>query len=591
LTAERVERRLAAVLAADVAGYSRLMGTDEEGTLARLKAVRKELLDPTIAKHRGRIVKTTGDGMLVEFASAVDAARCAVEVQRGMNEQNIDLPQDKRIEFRIGIHLGDIIIDDSDIFGDGVNIAARLEGIAEPGGVCISDDAYRQVRGKIEIAFDDLGPQILKNIAEPMRAWGAQLDGSAARAKLASPVSQLALPDKLSIAVLPFQNMSGDPEQEYFADGMVEEIITALSRNKQLFVIARNSSFTFKGRAVDIKQVARDLGVRYVLEGSVRKSGNRIRITGQLIDAASGAHLWADKYDGALEDVFELQDQVAASVVGAIAPSVSQAEIERAKRKPTSSLDAYDYYLRALAAHWQYTRDATDQAVGLYEQAIALDPQFAPAHSALAAVLNLRNIFGWSADPAADASRAIAHAKSALRLGRQDAGVMARSAAVLFNCGDEVELADSLLDEAIRLDPNGLVGWLWGGWAKTSLGDHQAAIDYHQRALRLSPLDNRIFFAQAGLAYAYFFLGNYEEGLKCAADALRHHPDFVPALRAAMACNALGGNIETAQKLWRQVALLSPTDRVSETRKRLWLRREQDLEKLQQAYRLAGMPE
>ena len=408
---------------------------------------------------------------------------------------------------------------------------------------------------------------------------------SAAEAKNRCP-----LPDKPSIAVLPFQNMSGDPEQEYFADGMVEEIITALSRNKQLFVIARNSSFTFKGRAVDIKQVGSRLGVRYVLEGSVRKSGNRIRITGQLIDAASGAHLWADRYDGALEDVFELQDQVAASVVGAIAPSVTQAEMERAKRKPTSSLDAYDYYLRAQAAHWQFTKEATDQAIGLYEQAIALDPQFAPAYAALAAALTTRKPWGWSTDPAADASRAIAYAKSALRLGRQDAEVMARSAVVLLSSSDEVELADSLLDEAIRLDPNGVRGWLWGGWAKTILGDHQTAIDYFQRALRLSPLDPRIFYAQGGLAYAYFFLGNYEEGLKCAADALRHHPSYLAALRITMACNALSGNIEAAQKLWRQVALLSPSDRVSETRKRApW--RDQDLAKMQEAYRLAGMPE
>ena len=589
-----MERRLVAVLAADVAGYSRLMGANEEGTLARLKSARKTLVDPAIASHRGRIVKTTGDGMLVEFASAVDAVRSAVEIQRSMAEQNTAVPQDQRIEFRIGVHVGDIIIDDNDIFGDGVNIAARLEGIAEPGGVCISDDAQRQIRGKVDIAFDDMGSQTLKNIADPMRAWRSRIDAksSASPSPKASieTAQPLTLPDKPSIAVLPFQNMSGDPEQEYFADGMVEEIITALSRNKQLFVIARNSSFTFKGRAVDIKQVARDLGVRYVLEGSVRKSGNRIRITGQLIDAASGAHLWADRYDGALEDVFELQDQVAASVVGAIAPSVSQAEMERAKRKPTSSLDAYDYFLRAQVAHWQYTKNGTDQAVGLYEQAIALDPQFAPAFAALAAALNMRNTWLWSTDPAADASRAIAHAKTALRLGRQDASVIPRSAFVLLAHGGEVELADSLLDEAIRLDPNGIQGWLWGGFAKTMLGDHQTAIDYLQRALRLSPLDPRIFYAQVGLAYAYFFLGNYEEGLKCAADALRHHPSYPGTLRVAIACNALGGNIEAAQKLWRQLALLTPSERISEIRKR-WPWRDQEFAKLQEGYRLAGMPE
>ena len=401
----------------------------------------------------------------------------------------------------------------------------------------------------------------------------------------------LALSDKPSIAVLPFENMSGDPEQEYFADGMVEEIITALSRNKQLFLIALNSSFTFKGRAVDIKQVARELGVRYVLEGSVRKSGNRIRIAGQLIDAASGAHLWADRFDGALEDVFELQDQVAASVVGAIAPSVSQAEIERAKRKPTSSLDAYDYYLRAQAAHWERTRDATDQAIDLYEQAIALDPQFALAYALLAATFQQDKIWRWGTNPAEDASRAIAYAKSALRLGRQDPLVLAQSAIVLAAIGYEVELADSLLEEAIRLNPNGMLGWLGGGWTKTFLGDHRTAIDYFHRALRLSPLAPAIFFAHGGLAFAHFFLGNYEDGLKCAGAASRHHPDYVAAQRITMACHALSGNIEAARRLWEQTALLSPSDRVSKLRKRAPFRRDQDLAKLQKAYRLAGMPE
>jgi TolB-like protein/class 3 adenylate cyclase len=308
LTSEHVERRLAAVLAADVAGYSRLMGADEEGTLARLKSLRKTLVDPAIASYRGRIVKTTGDGLLVEFASAVDAVRSSAEVQRKMAGQNAALPQEQRIEYRIGIHVGDIIIDDNDIFGDGVNIAARLEGIAEPGGVCISDDAYRQIRGKVDIVFDDLGSQTLKNIAEPIRAWRVRLGGVAP--SQANPSQPLALPDKPSIAVLPFQNMSGDPEQDCFADGMVEDIITALSRFTSLFVIARNSSFTYKGRSVDIKQVGRELGVRYVLEGSIRKASGRLRISGQLIEASSGAHLWAEKVDGALENVFELQDAV-----------------------------------------------------------------------------------------------------------------------------------------------------------------------------------------------------------------------------------------------------------------------------------------
>ena len=339
----RPERRLAAILAADVAGYSRLMGADEEATLAQLKFHRKELVDPKIREHRGRIVKTTGDGMLIEFASVVDAARCAVEIQRGMAERNADVSQDRRIEFRIGINVGDVIFENEDIFGDGVNIAARLESIAEPNGIIISEDAYRQVRDKLDVSFEDGGVQQLKNIARPVGVYRAQLD------RPSRLVSTLKLPDKPSIAVLPFQNMSGDAEQEYFADGIVEDIITALSRFRQLFVIARNSSFVYKGRAVDVKQVGRELGVRYVLEGSVRKVSNRIRITGQLVDAATGAHLWADRFDGALADVFDLQDQVTSSVVGAIAPKIEQAEIERAKSKPPESLEAYDHYLRGIA--------------------------------------------------------------------------------------------------------------------------------------------------------------------------------------------------------------------------------------------------
>src|SRR5580698_6992260 len=350
VVSERVERRLAAILAADVAGYSRLMGVDEEGTLSHLKALRETVVDPAIATHRGRIVKTTGDGLLVEFASVVDATRCAIEAQRDMAERSADVPMGSRIEFRIGIHVGDIIIDDGDIFGDGVNIAARLEGIAEPGGVCVSDDAYRQIRGKVGITFDDMGSRTLKNIAEPMRAWRLRIEANSS--ELVTPrtetAQRLALPDKPSIAVLPFQNMGGDPEQDYFADGMVEDIITALSRIKWLFVIARNSSFVYKGRAVDVRQAGRELGVRYLVEGGVRKSGSRLRVSAQLVEAETGAHLWADKFDGELKDVFDFQDRITDSVVGIVEPSVRRSEIERSRRKRPENLDAYDLYLRAL---------------------------------------------------------------------------------------------------------------------------------------------------------------------------------------------------------------------------------------------------
>jgi TolB-like protein/class 3 adenylate cyclase len=359
----RVERRLAAILAADVAGYSRLMSIDEEGTLAALKAYRRELIDPKIAEYHGRIVKTTGDGALVEFASAVDAVRCAMEIQHTLTERTAAIPENRRIEFRIGINVGDIIIDEGDIYSDRVNVAVRVETLASPGAICLSDNAYQQIKGKLALDVSDMGEQQLKNIPQPVRIYSIRLDGTAAH-----PV--LTLPDKPSIAVLPFQNMSGDPEQDYFADGVVEEIITALSHFRQLFVIARNSSFTYKGRAVDVKQVGRELGVRYVLEGSVRKATNRLRITAQLIDAATGAHLWADRFEGMLEDIFDLQDRVTVSVVSAIAPKVEQAEIERAKRKPTESLDAYDYFLRGTASlHQEGSKEAISEALRLFNRA------------------------------------------------------------------------------------------------------------------------------------------------------------------------------------------------------------------------------
>ena len=347
MASDQVKRKLAAILAADIAGYSRLMGADEAGTLARLKEYRRVLIDPKNKQYRGRIVKTTGDGILIEFPSVVDAVCCSIEVQQGMRERNAEVPPEKRIEFRIGINLGDVIIEGRDLYGDGMNIAARLEGLAEPGGICISQTVLNHARGKIAFEVDDLGEQALKNIVQPVHVYRLRLNSGWGETISQSQPSEpaLALPDKPSIAVLPFQNMSGDPEQEYFADGVVEDIITALSRFKVLFVIARNSSFTYKGRAVDVKHVGRELGVRYVLEGSVRKAANRVRITGQLVDTATGVHLWADRFDGAAGDVFELQDRVTENVVGAIAPAVEKAEIERAKRKPTDSVDAYVLYI------------------------------------------------------------------------------------------------------------------------------------------------------------------------------------------------------------------------------------------------------
>jgi adenylate cyclase len=593
LTSERVERRLAAVLAADVAGYSRLMGRDEEGTLASLKSLRKMLVDPSIAAHRGRIVKTTGDGLLVEFASAVDAARCAVEVQHGMAAQNADVPRDTRIEFRIGIHVGDIIIDDNDIFGDGVNIAARLEGIAEPGGVCISDDAQRQVRGKVEVAFDDMGPQSLKNIAEPMRARRVRLDRYArptTPAKVEAETS-LALPEKPSIAVLPFQNMSGDPEQEHFADGMVEDIITGLSRSKALLVIARNSSFTYKGKAVDIKQVGRELGVRYVLEGSVRKSGNRVRITGQLIDAASGTHLWADRFDSLLDDIFDLQDRVTSSVIGAILPHLERAEIERAQRKPTESLQAYDYYLRALASSYRLTRDANLEMLELTRAASAIDRHFALPHALAALSFTQRKAFGWSMNIAEEISETRRLAAQAIELDKDDARVLAMAGFGLCYVVGEVEEAALWLARAIQLDPNLVLARTWMGWTNVYLGDMGGAIEQLEVALRVNPLDPRRYTTSTAMAYAHFLAGRNDEASALASDVVRRQANYLAAQRIMMACHAMAGRIDEARQACAVAMRIDPTQRISGSNARAPFRRPQDIDKLSQAYRIAGMPE
>ena len=597
MTGNRVERRLAAVLAADVAGYSRLMGRDEEGTLAQLKSFRKSLVDPAISEHRGRIVKTTGDGMLVEFASAVDAARCAVEVQRGMAKQNSVVPQDVRIEFRIGIHVGDIIIDENDIFGDGVNIAARLEGIAEPGGVCISDDAQRQIRGKVDITFEDIGPQNLKNITEPMRAWRLRIDAKSTALPSPKPTIETAqplpLPDKPSIAVLPFENMSGDPEQEYFADGMVEDIITALSRFKALFVIARNSSFTYKGRAVDVKQVGRELGVRYVLEGSVRKTANRVRITGQLVDSATGAHLWADRFDGGLGDIFDLQDQVTESVVGAIAPTVEKAEIERAKSKPTESLDAYTLYLRGLASLYQFAnRQANDEALRLFNSAIELDPDFASAYGRAASCYVYAKASGWISGAANESAAAARLAQRAVELGKDDAMAIANSGWALAYVVLDLEAGAALVDRALKLNSNLAEAWHFGGWVKIWLGEPEAAIERFARAIRLSPLDLWVMGMRTGAAHAHFFLGRYEEAASWAAMALQDNPDFQAGLRIDAASNAMTGRPARAQKAVARLRQVNPTLRVSNLKEVLGpYRRAEDLSLYEEGLRKAGLPD
>ena len=595
MSSAHVERRLAAILAADVAGFCRLIGIDEEGTLARLKAVRKGIVDPTIAYHRGRIVKTTGDGMLVEFASAVDAVRSAVEVQRSVGEQNATVPQDQRIELRIGIHVGDIIFDDSDIFGDGVNIAARLEGIAEPGGVCMSDDTYRQIRGKVEIACDDLGPQALKNIAEPMRAWRVQLGGqSAATAQPGSPAGHapaLALPDKPSIAVLPFQNLSGDPEQEYFTDGMEEDIITALSRFKSLFVIARNSSFTYKGKIVEIKQIGRELGVRYVLEGSVRKTGGKVRISGQLIEAATGAHLWADRFDGPLDDIFALQDKVTSNVVAAIEPRLVQAEIERSERKPTESLDAVDLYYRALHSHRRVTRQGYEDALRLARQAISLDPNFAAAYGVALDCYIGQEELGWitNDDVVAGGKQ---YALRAIEVGADDAFALARAANFFGRNLEDTGTANAIVDQAIAVNPNLSVASRMRGWISVYLGQHEAAIDQFQYVMRLNPLDPEIYLVESGLGFANFFLRRFEVALSWATKALARQKNYVPAIATAMASYAMLGRIPDAQMMVARRREAGFVMTISGGRKRIEKTfRQEDVELYIEACRIIGLPE
>ena len=593
MTAARVDRRLAAILAADVAGYSRLMGGDEEGTLARLKACRRALVDPKIAEHRGRIVKTTGDGMLVEFASAVDAVRCAVEVQRGMANGNIDVPEAKRIEFRIGIHVGDIIIDDNDIFGDGVNIAARLEGIADPGGICISDDAHRQIRGKTEIVYDDMGHQSLKNISEPMRAWRARPAAAAAgpSGKVDAQPAALALPDKPSIAVLPFTDMSGDAEQEYFADGMVEDIITALSRMTWLFVIARNSSFTYKGNAVDIKQVGRELGVRYVLEGSVRKSGNKVRITGQLIDASTGTHLWADRFDGGLEDIFDLQDEVTTSVIGAIAPKLEQAEIERAKHKPTEKLAAYDYFLRGMANIYQGTKEANLEALRNFQQAIGIDENFATAYGMCAYCYVWRKANGWMTDRERETVETKQLVRKAARLGGNDAVALSQAGfALAFVVGD-LDDGAALIDRALVLNPNQATAWRFSGYVRVFLGEPDLAIEHLERAVRLSPLDPLIFIVQNGIVLAHFFAGRYEEALSWAQKTLRQNPNYAAAIIMAAVSAALAGRDDEMRKAVGRLREIDPKSGISNFTNVWPLRRPEHLAAFEKGLRLTGLPE
>ena len=580
---ERVVRRLAAILAADVAGYSRLMGLDEEGTLAALKSFRRELVDPKVAEHQGRVVKTTGDGILVEFASVIDAVRCALDLQRAVAERNAGIPDERRIEFRIGINLGDVMLDEGDIYGDGVNIAARLEALAEPGAICLSDNVYQQIKGKLALDITDMGEQHLKNIGRPVRVFGVRSSGPSR--------APLALPDKPSIAVLPFQNMSGDPEQEYFVDGMVEDIITGLSRIKWLFVIARNSSFIYKGKAVDIRQVGRELGVRYVLEGGVRKAGARLRITAQLIEAETGAHLWADRFDGALEDVFDLQDHVTANVVGAIAPTLERAEIERAKRKPTESLDAYDYLLRGMAGVHKWSSEANDEALRMFRKALELDPDFASAYGMAAWCYSWRAINRWMIDRRQEIAEATRLAQRAVDLGADDAVALCMGGYALAFVAHDLDAGAALVDQALAMNPN--LAWAWhsSGWLRNFLGEPEVAIKHLEHGMRLSPLDPFVFRAYAGLACAHILAGRYEEASLWADRALQRRPNLVVAIREAAVSNALAGHLDKAQSAMARLRQSDPSLRVGNVGEWLPLRQRQHIEVYAEGLLRAGLPE
>jgi adenylate cyclase len=587
----RVERRLAAVLAADVAGYSRLMGTDEVGT-ARTLREHRAVTDALVAKHAGRIVKTTGDGVLLEFPSVIDAVECAVAVQAVMDQRNEGVPVDRRMLFRIGINLGDILIEGEDILGDGVNVAARLEGIAEPGGICISSSAYDQVRGKVAVEFTDLGAQGLKNIDRPVRVYAAKSRGHlgiVAPSVLpanAEVQRSLPLPDKPSIAVLPFQNMSGDPEQEYFADGMVEDIITALSRFKSLFVIARNSSFTYKGRAVDIKQVGRELGVRYVLEGSVRKGGNRMRITAQLIDATSGAHVWADRYDRDPSDIFAVQDEMTASVAGIIEPALADAEQQRVLRKPPDSLDAWEAYQRGLWHFNRYSPEENKTALNFFRQAIALDPNFAPGHYGYALALQWE-IWHFSTRPFSEVQGpARAEAQIAVSLDDKDAMAHAILAHMMM-WNSEWEAAIAEARTAIALNPNSAFVISMLGCVLGYGGYREESLTRLQQAMRASPHDPLTWLWTIWKGAIQLLSRDFDAAIQTFQQVLRLRPGFNHAQVSFAICHAHLGRIDEARQALKRARQQFQDPRYQSAP---WLRPEDNALRLE-GIRLAEMPE
>ncbi|MHC2290361.1 adenylate/guanylate cyclase domain-containing protein [Bradyrhizobium barranii] len=580
------ERRLVAIFAADVAGYSRLMAADEVATLRDLTQ-RRGILGSLIVSHHGRIANTAGDSVLAEFGSAVDAVTCAVAAQKALAEANAGASSDRHMNFRIGVHVGDVMVKGGDLFGDGVNIAARLQALAAPGGVSISGAAYDQVRKILSFAYNNLGPQQVKNIEEPILAYAVGASAAQGAPIRSAEKWPLPLPDKPSIAVLPFQNMSGDPEQEYFADGMVEDIIAALSRFRSLFVIARNSSFTYKGKAVDIKKVGRELGVRYVLEGSVQKAGGKIRIIGQLIEAATDRHLWADKFDGSLEDVFDLQDQVTTSVVGLIAPTVERAEIERANQKPTDKLDSYDLYLRGMAT---FRKASLHKALALFRAAIEGDPEFAAAYAMAASTLmRHQNDSGvpLAAEMRADALQL---ARLGVELANEDASTLARCGHVLAYLGHEYDRGATLVEQAVALNPNLAIAWFSRGWVSLMCAEYEHSIESFDRMIRLSPLDPMRIRAWAGTSFALFHLGRYEEGSAAAKKSIQYIAD-AHTLSAYILNTLRAGRASESGDAVKLLLQLQPGFRASHVQEVFPIRLPEERNRLTAVLREAGLPD
>ena len=577
-------RRLAAILAADVAGYSRLMGMDEEDTHKRLQAHRRELVDPKIGEHSGRVVKNTGDGMLAEFSSVVEAVRCAAELQRGMADRDAEIPENRRITFRIGINLGDVIVEGGDIFGDGVNVAARLEALAEPGGICVSQVVRDQVRDKLDLAFEDLGEQQVKNIARPVRVY--RVGGHSIRTeKPPSLFRPLPLPDKPSIAVLAFANVSSDPEQEFFADGIAEDVITALSHYPSLFVIARNSCFTYKGRAVEVRQVGRELGVRYVVEGSLRKAGNRIRVTAQLVEAETGKHVWSERYDRDLADIFAVQDEITDAVTIAIAPAIAAAEQQRAMRKPPESLDAWGVYQRGL---WHLSKaSAEDNALAakFFQRAIDLDPIFAGGYTGLAAALNRAGNLFQTRNPAEALSAPEAAARRAVALDGGDAEARSRLAIALAARGDH-QGAQAEAERALAISPNLADAHGALGVVLTYSGRPKEGLAALKTCIRLDPRAPSLVLRLGQVAVALYFCCEYAAAVEAARQAIRSFPDHPRSHRIlAAALGQMGRTVEAKEALEKVIAIAPPRGDVRERYPGL---RPEDYDHMMEGLRKAG---